>query len=88
MIRTQLYLPEELRLELRLLAQQLNVPVAEVVRKALIKGIPQVKKKKARGLDVIVGMIKFDKAPKNLSENLDRYLFGERCKVFLLMPMP
>lgn len=75
MIRTQLYLPEELTWELKLLAQQFDVPVAQIIRKALTKGIPEVKKKKMRGLAGIVGMIKSDKAPKDLSEKLDKYLF-------------
>lgn len=76
MIRTQLYLPEELTLELKLLAQQLDVPIAEVIRKALTKGIHEVKKKKTKGLEGIVGMIKSDKAPRDLSEKLDKYLYG------------
>ena len=76
MIRTQLYLPEEITGELKLLAHQLNISVAETIRRVLVKGIPQVKKKKYKNLDAIVGMIKSDKAPKDLSENLDQYLYG------------
>ena len=75
-MRTQLYLPEELVLELKFLAQELNTSVSETIRRTISKGIPKVKKKKSRGLDNIVGMIKTDKAPKDLSENLDKYLFG------------
>ena len=78
MIRTQLYLPEEISWELRLLAQQLNTSVAETIRKAIVKGMPKIRKRKKKNLDDIVGMIKTDKAPKNLSENLDQYLFGSR----------
>lgn len=78
MLRTQLYLPEEIVWELKLVAQQLDTSVAEIVRKALVKGIPQVKEKRQKNLDAIVGMVKFDKAPRNLSENLDKYLFGEK----------
>jgi len=76
MIRTQLYLPEEITLELKLLAQQLNTSVAETIREVIAKGLPQIKKKKAKNLDAIVGMVKSDRAPKDLSENLDKYLYG------------
>lgn len=74
MIRTQLYLPEELVWELRLLAQQLNASVAETIRKALVRGISRIREKRV-DLDDIVGMIKSDSAPEDLSKNLDRYLF-------------
>ena len=77
MIRTQLYLPDELSNELKLLAQQLNISVAETTRKAISKGLSHIKEK-PQNLDSIVGMIKSDKAPKNLSENLDKYLFGQQ----------
>jgi hypothetical protein len=78
MIRTQFYLPEDLTWELKLLAQQLDVSLAEVVRKALIRGIPEIKKKRTKGLGAIIGMIKIDKAPRDLSERIDKYLFGEK----------
>lgn len=77
MIRTQLYLPEEITYELKLMSRQLNLSLAETIRRTLTKGIAQVKnkEKKYRGLEAIVGMIKSDKAPKNLSQNLDKYLY-------------
>ncbi len=78
MIRTQLYLPEEIIWELKLVAQRLDNSVAEIVRKALVKGIPQIEEKGQKNLDAIVGMVKSDKAPRDLSENLDQYLFGKK----------
>lgn len=77
MIRSQLYLPEEIVWDLKVLAQQLNISVSETIRKAIVRGIPQIRKiKKGKDLDDIVGMIKSDRAPKDLSENLDKYLYG------------
>lgn len=80
MIRTQIYLPDEMASELKLLAQQLNTSMSETIRMALTKAIPQIKKKKIKNigaLDAIIDLAKTDYAPKDLSENIDEYLYGK-----------
>jgi predicted DNA-binding protein len=74
MLRTQLYLPEELRREINIVAKKENKPAAQVIRELLKTGID------ARNQDSIgqafsrLTQIKAN-GPKDLSTNLDKYLY-------------
>lgn len=80
MIRTQIYLPDKMAQELKILAGELNISISETIRRAINKALPQIKKRQAKGLDTIIDLIKTDKGPRNLSENIDKYLYGKYRK--------
>lgn len=76
MIRTQLYLPEDTRLDLYLLAQKEEKRVSQIVREILNEGIKR--KKQASGGKTLLKIARygFTKGPKDLSTNIDSYLYG------------
>jgi len=77
MFRTQIYLPEELHSELTSLGKKLNLPMAEVVRKILKNSLKKKETLMGKGNDLIkLGKLKIKGGPKDLSQNLDSYLYG------------
>jgi predicted DNA-binding protein len=82
MIRTQLYLPEDLRRRLRLLAQQARKPEAEVIRELLQQGIAHAGDEPTIG----EGLLRLAKVgedldiatlPPDLSARIDDELYGD-----------
>ncbi|OGM31427.1 hypothetical protein A2630_01375 [Candidatus Woesebacteria bacterium RIFCSPHIGHO2_01_FULL_44_10] len=78
MIRTQVYLPEDLYQELRLLARREEQPAAKVIRDLLKTGLKKrVKSKKRNAGDLLLEIAKIGaRGPKDLSVNHDKYLYG------------
>lgn len=76
MIRTQIYLPEELKKELKYLAQKEKKPVSEIIRRAVSK---EVKKKQENAGETLLKIASYAKeGPGDLSTNLFDYLYGEK----------
>lgn len=86
MLRKQLYLPEELDREIKLQALKQQKAEAEVVRELLYRGlkkIPRTKKKFKTPADFLLHMVSYNvKGQKDLSKNLDRYLYGDKSLEF------
>ncbi len=78
MLKTYLYVPEELNQEIQQLAASQNLSKAEIIRKAIKEGLNFIKGKKTGGADALLRLAdlaqKFNvKGPKDLSTNLDKY---------------
>ncbi|MEK9174546.1 MAG: ribbon-helix-helix domain-containing protein [Patescibacteria group bacterium] len=85
MKRTQIYLPKTQLDVFRKLAGEQKETVSEIIRAllrhALEKNLPlgQIYKKRPTPFDVLVEVKKLNESgPKDLAENLDRYLYGKR----------
>ena len=77
MLRTQVYLPEDLKLRLRLYAQREEIPVSEVIRKAVAKEIRKDTTRTGSPLAKIAALA-VKGGPKDLSTNLFSYLYGDK----------
>ena len=79
MIRTQVYLPEELYQNISLVAEKEKKAKAEVIRQALEESL--AKKRKSVGATLMelakLGKKLNIKGPKDLSTNHDKYLYEE-----------
>ena len=77
MLRTQIYLPEGLHSELTSLGKKLNLSMAEVVRKILKNSLKKKEALMGKGNDLHkLSQLKIKGGPKDLSQNLDSYLYG------------
>lgn len=76
MIRTQIYLPKNLKQELSILAQIEKKPVAEIIRRAVKR---EVNRKKETAGDTLLKIASYaGKGPRDLSTNLFDYLYGDK----------
>lgn len=86
MLRKQLYLPEELDQEIKLQALKEQKAEAEVIRDLLYRGLkktPRAKNRFKTPADFLLHMVSYNvKGPKDLSKNLDRYLYGDKSLKF------
>lgn len=79
MIRTQIYLPEELHYQLKQLARFQTTSVSEIIRKNLIQSLKRDKDSKKRGAYEILNWLIQEgekskkKLPKNLSDKHTEY---------------
>lgn len=78
MIRTQIYLDEDIHKDLSYLARQEKESMAKVARDILKEGIQKRKQLDRSGKETLKAMLKsnFRGGPKDLSKNLDHYLYG------------
>lgn len=77
MIRTQVYLPEDIYREVKVAAKKENKAAAQLVRELLEEGLSQKRKKSSIGKALsMLASIKA-KGPRDLSANIDRYLYEE-----------
>ncbi len=76
MIRTQVYLPEDLYSQIMTNARMLSLPAAKVIRDALRRGMKRNKKIRNNLLSLV--KLNLTGGPKDLSANLDTYLYGEK----------
>ena len=77
MIRTQIYLPKDLKLQLAIYAQNQNIPISEVVRRSVFNEINKKRNKiKNSTLSVISKMA--IPGPRDLSVHLFDYLYGKK----------
>lgn len=78
MLRTQVYLPEELDQELKLLAQKEGRATASLIRELLDEGLRQKKNQKNAG-DTLLEIAKLAaKGPEDLSTNFFEYAYGKK----------
>lgn len=76
MIRTQIYIPETLHNRAKLFAKKQKKPLAEVVREFIQQGIKNQQRAKVKSLEALI-QLKITGGPKDLSKNMDKYLFQE-----------
>ncbi|MBI2596406.1 hypothetical protein HYW46_06795 [Candidatus Daviesbacteria bacterium] len=82
MIRTQVYLTQELNRDIQILAQSNNKPKAEVIREALSKGLKIISPRKPNTKKGLLALAELGeklkiKGPPDLSANIDKYLYEE-----------
>lgn len=75
MIRTQIYLPKALKYQAEKLAEEKNVPLAEIIRQALKKVVEAESLPKENPL-FHMAKLKIKGGPKDLSSKFDEYLYG------------
>jgi predicted DNA-binding protein len=77
MIRTQVFLPKELYQSLKIQSSKESKPTAQIIRETLETGLNQMKTKQNSG-DALLQLAKLNiKGPKDLSQNIDKYLYEE-----------
>ena len=75
MIRTQIYIPDELHLATKAIAKRKDKSLAEVLRKFIAKGVQEERKQlKALSLNSLT-TLNITAGPKDLSSNMDKYLY-------------
>jgi len=82
MLKTYLYVPEDLDKEINNLAKAEDKSKAEVLRKALREGLNQMKRNKSSSAEALLRIAELarkhkTKGPKDLSVNLDKYLWDK-----------
>lgn len=82
MIRTQIYLDEDIHKDLTTLAKQAKEPMAKIARELLKDGIQKRKMLDRSGKEVLRKLlaVKAKGGPSDLSDNLDHYLYGRPKK--------
>lgn len=82
MIRTQIYLDKELHKDLTVLARKQQESMAKVARDILKEGLKRRKSIDTSGKEALKKIIamKVTGGPKDLSSNLDYYLYGDGQK--------
>lgn len=79
MLRTQVYLSEELNQELKLLAVKEDKPVAEIIREFLHEGLEKRRRKKKNAGTTLKEIAALAiEGPGDLSTNLFDYLYGKK----------
>lgn len=77
MLRTQIYIPESIHQQAKNLADQLDQTLAELLRRLIITGLEEEKKKiKPKSLDSL-SKLNLKGGPKDLSGKLDEYLYHQ-----------
>lgn len=76
MRRTQLYLPEDLRREIDVVARKEKKPAAQVIRDLLQTGINARQQESIGQAFAKLARVKA-KGPSDLSTNLDKYLYEQ-----------
>ncbi len=77
MIRTQVYLPEQLYQEINLVSKKEKKAAAQVVRELLEEGL-LIKKKSNNIGKALIALSKVNaRGPKDLSNKIDDYLYAE-----------
>lgn len=79
MQRTQIYLPEEMLANLKILAQDLNTSVSDLIRKSIDKHLHQAMPD-SNDLKDIVGMFDNPNISSDISQKMDQYLFDKDWK--------
>lgn len=80
MLKTYLYVPDQLNTELVLLAKTQKVSKAALMRDALEEGITHIKKKRAGSASLLLRIAEIGKkyrpnGPRDLSSRMDEYLW-------------
>ena len=78
MIRTQVYLPEDLYQEVRVVAKKESKKSAQILRELLYEGLQKRKKKGTIGEALLdLASVAVKGAPPDLSTNHDKYLYED-----------
>lgn len=82
MLKTYLYVPEELERKINLTAKAQNKSKAEVIRQAIEKGITAVAQQGAASAEALLKIAEIGKkhnlqGPKDGSEKMDEYLWSK-----------
>lgn len=87
MLRTYIYLPDDLKQQIKLTANLLGKSKAEVIRQALEKGLFTTNAKKSQSAKVLLKIAKEAEklpsepnAPRDLSSNHDYYTWGGKSE--------
>lgn len=85
MLKTYLYVPEELDKEINNLAKAEGKSKAEILRKALKEGVSQMKRKKVGSAEILLRIAKLGKkykvrGPRDASLRMDEYLWDKYDK--------
>lgn len=80
MLKTYLYIPDDLNEKINRAAKAQNQSKAEIIRKALENGIKAPKEPKAGGAQTLLKLAEIGKkyklkGPRDLSKNMDKYLW-------------
>ena len=81
MLKTYLYIPEQLEKKIKLTAETQNKSKAEVIRQAIEKGLKDEEKRASAGVEALLKLAALAKknnvrGPKDASVNHDYYLWG------------
>lgn len=78
MIRTQIYIPEDEHKELLTVARKTGQPMAAIIRSFIKHGLKEEKTVDRSGKDVLKRLLTIGATggPKDVSVNLDHYLYG------------
>ena len=76
MIRTQIYIPENMHSRVKLLANKEKKTLAGVLRDFIQQGLDGKTQSKRNSLERLI-KLKITGGPKDLSQNMDKYLFQE-----------
>lgn len=81
MLKTYLYVPEELEEKIKLTAKAQNKSKAEVIRQALEKGIVAIQRQGSVSVQALLKIAEIGrkyslKGPNDGSERIDEYLWG------------
>ncbi len=82
MLKTYLYVPEELNKQIESIAKEEDKSKAEVMRNALKEGIQVVRKRKYSSASALLKIAEIARnnkvsGPKDASANMDKYLWGK-----------
>src|SRR3989338_11690857 len=82
MIRTQVYLPEDLYQQLKLLAKQENTNFSQLIREGVNEVVDKKRKKRHIGVDTLLALAQIGKnyqikTPRDLASKIDYYLYGQ-----------
>jgi len=76
MIRTQIYIPEEIHQATKFLAQKQGKTQAELLRNFITAGVIEEKRKKRKQRSLSsLARLGIKGGPKDLSKNIDKYLY-------------
>ncbi|MDP3732993.1 MAG: hypothetical protein Q8Q91_00485 [Candidatus Daviesbacteria bacterium] len=83
MLKTYLYVPEELNLAINNLAKVQKISKAAVLREALSQGVASIKRQNMRSAQALLDLAKMaekiptkGRVPKDIVSNLDYYTWG------------
>jgi len=75
MIRTQIYIPDSIHQAAKMLAQEQDRSLAELLRQIIVYGLKEERKKiKPKSLAPLTNL-KITGGQKNLSANIDKYIY-------------
>lgn len=77
MIRTQIYIPDELHQAAKTIAKKHKTPLAQVLRGFIFAGVKEEKRKLKSKPLASLAKLNITEGPRDLSSNMDKYLYQE-----------